>query len=98
MSKMSRHYRHRVDANQSGILRSLNQIPGVQAIDIHNGKLTDVIVGHRGRNLLFEIKNPAQSESDRRLTPAEQKLHDSWPGQIAVVETLDEILAVMKIT
>lgn len=55
----------------------------------------DLLVGYRGRNWLIEIKNPDQVKSKRRLTPDEKEFHDSWRGQVAIVETVDEALAVL---
>lgn len=55
----------------------------------------DLIVGVAGRNYLLEIKDPEQPLSKRRLTNAEQQFFDSWRGQVAKVETLEEALEVV---
>ena len=41
----------------------------------------------------FEIKNP---EYDGKLTADEQEWHDMWRGQVAVVETIEDILEVVR--
>lgn len=92
-----RHFRHKIDANQAAIVRALKDIPGLSVLDIHNSNLSDVIVGFRGRNILLEIKNPDVKPSDRKLTERERIFHSSWHGQIAVVHTLDEALAVIRL-
>ena len=52
----------------------------------------DLIVGVAGRNYLLEVKDPSQPPSKRRLTNAETEFHQTWRGQAAVVETLEEAL------
>ena len=53
----------------------------------------DLVVGFRGRNYLFEVKNGEQVPSRRRLTAAQVGLHGNWQGQVAIVHSAAEILA-----
>jgi hypothetical protein len=87
----------RVDENQVEITRGLSKLPGIGYwVTSMLGKgFPDLIVAHRCANYFFEIKNPKQPPSKRKLTPDEQKFHDTWPGQVAVVETLSEILKII---
>lgn len=55
----------------------------------------DLIVGTAGFNLLLEVKNPEQPPSKRKLTPDEQDFRDSWRGQYAVVETLEDVVRIV---
>lgn len=55
----------------------------------------DLVVGANGINLLLEIKNPEQPPSKRKLTPDEQDFRDSWRGQYAVVETLEDVIRIV---
>jgi hypothetical protein len=55
-------------------------------------------VGYQGRNFVFEIKDPTQKPSQRKLTEDEQKWHLNWRGQKAVIETIEEAYAIIGIT
>jgi hypothetical protein len=55
----------------------------------------DLVVGWRGKNYLFEVKNPDVRPSDRRLTEPQEAFHGSWQGQVHVVHSAAEMLAVM---
>ena len=46
---------------------------------------TDLLVGFRGANYLLEVKSPGG-----KLTEKQVKFIATWPGQVAVVETLDD--------
>jgi hypothetical protein len=86
----------KIDANQSSIVRQLRQAGAtVQSLaDLGKG-CPDLLVGYRGRNWLMEVKDWKQPPSKRRLTPAEKLWHQTWQGQVAVVETFNEALAVI---
>lgn len=95
--KPARRRASRIDDNQPAIVKALRSIPGVKVRStaaIGEG-FPDICVGYQDRNYLFEIKDPAQPLSKRRLTPLEKEFFDTWTGQVAVVETIDEVLAVI---
>ena len=56
----------------------------------------DICVGWRGRNFLFEIKDPTKPNNQRALTDDEKAIHLAWQGQISVIETSEEALNVLK--
>jgi hypothetical protein len=87
----------RIDANQSLIVKQLRAIGAtVQSLaDLGKG-VPDLLVGWRGQNWLMEIKDWKQPPSKRRLTPDEKKWHQSWNGQVHVVETFDEALKIIS--
>jgi len=87
----------RVDANQSLIVKQLRAIGAtVQSLaDLGKG-VPDLLVGWRGKNWLMEIKDWKQPPSKRRLTPDEKKWHQSWNGQVHVVETFDEAMKIIS--
>jgi len=85
-------YGKTVDANQLEIVKALERI-GCDVCEI--GWPLDLLVGYRQRNWLLEVKDPAQVPSKRKLTPDEQTFFDTWRGQKAKVETIDEALAVV---
>ncbi len=84
----------KVDANQADIIECLRAIPGcgVRSCAEMGDGFADIIVGRYGRNWLFEIKDPDKIPSKRKLTDDQQKFHDSWPGQVQKVETVQEII------
>ncbi len=85
-------YGKRVDANQLEIVKALERI-GCDVCEI--GWPLDLLVGYRNRNWLLEVKDPSKPESERRLTDDEQHFWDSWRGQKAKIETIDEALNVV---
>ncbi len=90
------HYAARVDANQPEIVKDLRAI-GATVQPLHQvGKgCPDLLVGFRGINHLLEVKDGDKPPSKRRLTPAEQRWHDEWRGQRAIVKNVDEAYKVI---
>ena len=85
-------YGKRVDDNQKEIVQALEQI-GCDVLEI--GWPLDLLIGYRGRNWLLEIKDPAKTPSERKLTDAQVQFFNTWRGQKAKVETVDEAIAVL---
>jgi len=92
----------KTDGNHSRLLKQIRCIPGVSVFSTHRvGQgFPDVILGlsFNGvrRNFLLEIKDPSQPPSKRKLTPDEVKFHESWNGQVSVVETIEDVLKIIK--
>lgn len=58
----------------------------------------DLLVGFLGTNVLLEIKNPNATRGvteAMKLTANERAFHESWPGQIAVVSSVEEAMRVV---
>ena len=89
----------RVDSNQKELVAALRAVPGVVVFHTHDvGKgFPDLAVSWRGsrQNFLFEIKDGDKPPSARKLTPKEELFHDTWPGQVDVIETAEEALLKM---
>ncbi len=85
-------YGKRVDANQIEIVEALERI-SCDVLEI--GWPLDLLVGYRQRNWLLEIKDPSKPASERKLTPEQVSFFALWRGQKAVVETVDEAIAVV---
>jgi hypothetical protein len=52
---------------------------------------------YNGRTLLLEIKDGTKPPSARRLTDAEQRFHDEWPGDnLHIVNSVQEALDLLK--
>lgn len=56
----------------------------------------DAVIGFRNKNFIVEIKDPKLFKSEKKLSDAEQRFHESWQGQIDVVETLDDVLKLIN--
>jgi hypothetical protein len=83
----------RVDANQKVIVDACRDVGAtVQHLHQLGQGVPDILVGYRGINYLVEIKDGDKPPSERRLTGDEQKWHDLWRGQVAVVESIDDTL------
>jgi len=93
----------RVDANQPSIVADLRRI-GATVHHLHTiGRgCPDILVGFRGLNYLFEIKTPRIDLFDVKsrqthLTAKQRDWHDTWEGQVAVIRSLEDALAVMAV-
>jgi Holliday junction resolvase len=88
--------RGKVDGNHRDIVGELRQL-GYSVLDLGavGGGCPDICVGARAKNYLFEIKDPAQPPSKRRLTPDQCEFFMLWQGQVRKVETVEEIVEVI---
>ena len=84
----------KVDVNQPALVAAIRALGWtVQHLHSLGQGCPDILVGAEGTNYLFEIKNP---EYAGKLTADEQEWHDMWRGQVAVVETIEDILEVVR--
>jgi hypothetical protein len=88
----------RVDANQKKLVALMRRIPGLTVAHTHTigDGFVDLVCGFKGQNFLFEVKDPAQPPSKRKLTPDEEVFHAKWTGSIHIVETIDDVLKIIK--
>ena len=86
----------RVDRNQAKIVGALRHA-GASVWHTHEaGKgAPDIVVGWERKNYLFEIKDPKQPPSKRRLTDDEETFHEYWEGQVDVIHSFEEALEIM---
>lgn len=86
----------RTDDNHKELVEELRQVlRGATVFDASgagNG-FPDLVVGWRGRNYLFEVKDGAKPASRRKLTDAQEKFHAQWQGQVSVVHSAAELVA-----
>ena len=87
----------RVDRNQPELVEQIRKLGASVACThmVGNG-FVDAVVGWMNDNYLFEIKDPKQPPSKRRLTPDEEKFHAKWKGNIHKVETIDDVIRVFN--
>jgi len=87
----------RTDGNHSSIVKELEKLQGVSVKSVATiKKFLDIVVGYKGVNYLFEIKNPDYPPSARKLTPDEKIFHDEWTGQADIVLFTQDILTIIN--
>jgi hypothetical protein len=89
----------RRDSNEGDIIKAMREA-GAYVKVINDEGLFDLLVSHgpegNKRTLLIEIKDGSRPPSARRLTDAEQKFHDEWPGSdLYIVNSVEEALALL---
>ena len=87
----------RVDSNQKELVKQLRAIGASVAItsNIGNG-FVDIVVGYKGVNYLFEIKDGKKPPSQRKLTVDEAYFFDKWSGNCHIVHNIDECLNIIN--
>lgn len=87
----------KVDTNQKDIVAALRAV-GVSILHLHTlGEgAPDILCGFSDINILMEIKDGDKSSSARKLTPDQKKWHNEWKGQVVIVNSVYEALAVIS--
>lgn len=84
----------RTDANQAEIVDVLRRAGRSVSVTAGVGRgFPDLVVGHRGKTFLLEVKDGAQPPSKQRLTEDEKLWHMEWRGHVAVVHSVAEAIA-----
>lgn len=88
--------RGRTDGNQKEIVAALKAIGAsvFVASSIGDG-FPDLVVGHRRRTYLIELKDPSKPPSERVLTPEQREFFAKWAGHCEVAHNVAEALAVV---
>jgi hypothetical protein len=89
-------YAKRTDSNHREVIDAFRKaMPDAVLFDASGAGrgCPDTIVGWRGMNYMFEIKDPAKCPSARSLTDAQKEFHLTWQGQVAVVHTAADMCA-----
>ena len=82
----------KVDENQPEIVQALREIGAtVEPLHFVGRGFPDIAVGYRGNNWLFEIKTKAG-----KLTEDEHDWHGDWRGQVHVIRTADQAIAMVS--
>lgn len=86
----------RRDSNESDIVKAMRET-GAYVKAINDEGTFDLLCYYNGHTLLLEIKDGAKPPSARRLTDAEQKFHDEWPGSnLHIINSVQEALDLLK--
>jgi len=86
--------RSRVDLNQKKITTLLKSV-GATVHDLTNvGRgCPDILVGFRGKNHLFEIKQNRTC----KLTPHQEEWHAGWKGNAKVVYSIEDVIYYLEL-
>lgn len=87
----------RTDDNHAEIVGALRACGAtVQSLAAIGGGVPDLLVLHRNRLMLYEVKDGAKSPSKRRLTKAQTDWHEKWRGpHLMVVENVEQAIAML---
>ena len=86
----------KIDANQAEIVKALRKIGcTVKSLAAVGEGCPDLLVGFNGQNYAIEVKDGKAIPSKRRLTEDEERFHREWRGQVAVVTSVEEAIAVV---
>lgn len=87
----------RTDANQKEVVEAFRKLgcSVVVTSRLRNG-VPDICVGLNGWNVWIEIKDGSKVPSKRKLTEDEQKWHEAWRGWVEVVESVDDVVALVN--
>ena len=87
----------KIDKNQPDIVDALREMPNVT---VQVG-MDDILVGYKGRNFWFEIKEPETVSKvtgqvqPSKIKDSQHKLLKHWSGHYEIVWSIDQILAVI---
>lgn len=83
----------KADANQPIIVAALRRC-GFVVAHCHTvgGGFPDLVIARRGWTGLVEVKDGSKPPSARKLTPDEAEFHAKWPGEIYILETVEDVL------
>ena len=89
----------RTDSNHKQIIDKIRLIPFTSVFSTHTiGKgFPDIVVGYRGVNYLFEIKDENKTASQKKLTESEVKFHRGWMGQVHIIQNIKDVYKILKI-
>lgn len=86
----------RTDGNHALIKRTVLSIGATVLDTFQIPNCFDMLVGYRGRDFIFEIKDPKQPKSGRKLTDGEKRFSEVWRGsEYHVIETPDQAIKVL---
>ena len=80
----------RRDANEDQIVSAM-QACGAYVKKVNDEGAFDLLCWSKGRTVLLEVKDGKKPPSARKLSDAEQRFHDDWPGDnLHVVLSADD--------
>lgn len=86
----------RVDTNQPEIVDAFRKLGCSVAIVSQLKKMCDCFVAKNERTAAIEVKDGSLPKSKRQLTEGEMDFMHSWKGLYFIVESLDDVVRVVK--
>lgn len=91
----------RTDQNHSEVVSAFRKMGcSVVSLAAIGSGCPDLLVAHRKgsgwANTLVEVKDGSKPPSGRSLTPDQVTFHAAWKGPIAIVQSIDDVLALLK--
>jgi hypothetical protein len=87
----------RTDRNQAAIVKAIESIgASVQCLHTVGGGCPDLLVGFRGINFLFEVKDGEKAPSKRKLTNVQKEWHPLWRGSAHIVKNSEEAIEILQ--
>lgn len=83
----------KTDSNHADVIKAFRRL-GYSVLSLHQiGKgCGDLLVAKAGKTAMIEVKDGSLPPSKRKLNIDQVLFHETWRGQIAVVESLDDVL------
>lgn len=89
----------KADNNQREIVKAFRDAGcSVQHLHTIGQGCPDVLVGKNGLNFLIEIKDGNKIPSQKKLTKDESEWHEKWRGQVCIVESVSDVIALILTT
>jgi Holliday junction resolvase len=87
----------RRDDNHTDIVGTFRAI-GFSVLDTASlgGGAPDIIVSNHLNTWAIEIKDGDKSPSKRKLREAQKKFRATWQGKYAIIESVDDVLALVR--
>lgn len=86
----------RTDANQTAIMDALRRVGAlVHSTAQLGGGFPDIIVGHRRRLYMMEIKDGTKKPSAQKLTSDEEKFHALWWDYVYTVNSPEAAIKIL---
>ena len=87
----------KIDTNHTEIVSAFRKL-GCSVLPLHTvgGGCPDIAVGKHSKTVLVEIKDGNKSSSRKKFTKDEEKFHEEWLGSVFVVESVEDVIALVK--
>ena len=88
----------KVDRNQLEIIKAARAVgASVQTLHTIGKGCPDILLGYRGINLVWELKDGLAVPSKQVLTPDEIDWHAGWRGDVKVVSSVAQALKILQL-
>lgn len=89
-------YAKKTDTNHMLVVNALRKF-GVFVVDTSRvgAGFPDLLCVYRGVTVLLEVKDGTRPRSERKLTPAQQRFHERFPGRVAVAESPEDAIRIV---